>query len=80
MASLNSHIIVENKLRPCVAIGRRGLFHKWEDKVDPASPTRGEKRYTVGIVELEDGSVIQAYPREIKFVDGWVDVIHDNLI
>lgn len=80
MASLNSHIIVENKLRPCIVIGRRGLFHKWEDKVDLGSHTTGEKRYTVGIVELEDGSVIQAYPREIKFVDGWVDVIHDSLI
>ena len=80
MAQLTNHIIVENKLRPCIVIHRRGLFHKWEDRVDPAMPNRGEKRYTVGIIELDDGSVIQAYPKEIRFVDDWVNTIHDNLI
>ena len=79
MAKANNRIIIESKLRPCIVIRKRGLFHRWADIVEPANSTRSEQRCTVGIVELEDGSVIQAYPREIKFVDDWVSVIHGNL-
>lgn len=66
-------IQVENRLRPCLVRKSRALFHKW------TTNTLNGKQTTVGLVEYEDGTVHEAYPNEIVFVDGWVGVFHDNL-
>jgi len=39
-----------------------GLFHEWAQKAFEQSFT-----YTVGIVELADGTVVTAEPMDIKF-------------
>lgn len=71
----NSKIIIqiEDRLRPCMVRKTRGLFHKW------VSNSANGKQITVGLVEYADGTVHEAYPNEIVFIDGWVDVFHDNL-
>jgi len=45
---------------------RNGVFHRWGDELFEASgePTLAN---TVGIVELDDGTVLTACPSHIKF-------------
>lgn len=64
-------------LRPCSLVsGREAVFHKWIEKariVDPSPMMGGHDggviRYTVGIVEYENGEVHECYPTEIRFTD-----------
>ena len=63
-------------MRLCTVQGRKALFHCWEQvsKVEPPSPLRegpqgGTIRYTVGIVEYQDGSVERVIPDDIVFSD-----------
>lgn len=79
MASINIHY----PLRPCYVFRDGGdykkekaLFHCWcyESEVVAPSPFNGGHpggtvSATTGIVELEDGSVCQVYPRHIQFLD-----------
>jgi len=73
MAGIDGHITIEKKVRPCMVGKRKALFHRWADKLD------NSKRQVVAIVEWDDGTVHETYPQEIRFVDNWVDVFHDNL-
>lgn len=57
-------------------ICEKGYFHCWSNKseVIPPSPTIGGRSggvisYTVGIVELDSGEVIEVYPTQIKFIN-----------
>ncbi len=45
----------------------QGLFHKWGYDYDAFDD--GPGNYTIGIVELEDGSIKTARPEDIKFTD-----------
>lgn len=76
MTRLSSEILIRENLRPCIVINRKALFHKWSDKskiVEPSPMIGGHKggvlKYTVGIIEYEDGVVTECYPYEIRFVD-----------
>lgn len=69
MAELKTTITVENKIRPCMVGKKKALFHRWAVKPD----------VTVGIVEYSDGTVHEAYPNEIRFIDDWVDFFHANV-
>ena len=83
MASINIHY----PLRPCyvpncrkVRNPEKGLFHCWshESEVIPPSPLMGGHNGgvvagVVGIVELEDGSIIKVYPTDIRFCDNEFD-------
>jgi len=44
-----------------------GYFHKWG--VDSEEVDAGALNYTIGIVELSDGSVVTVIPENIKFID-----------
>ena len=44
-----------------------GYFHKWG--VDSEELDVGALNYTIGIVELVDGSVVTVMPENIKFID-----------
>lgn len=79
MARSSMEISIRGDLRPCIVINRKALFHKWSDKskiVEPSPMIGGHNggvlKYTVGIIEYEDGTVTECYPYEIKFVDGKV--------
>ncbi len=55
---------------------RKALFHKWSDKskiVEPSPMVGGHGggvlKYTVGIIEYEDGVITECYPSEILFSD-----------
>ena len=41
----------------------KGYFQKWADRSD------GKMSETVAIVEYEDGTVHEVYPRQIRFTD-----------
>ncbi|MDB1935121.1 MULTISPECIES: hypothetical protein [Clostridium] len=67
---------IEFDLRPCKVGDRKALFHKWSDKtriVEPSPMIGGHQggvlKYTVGIVEFENGQVGECLPYEIKFID-----------
>lgn len=67
-------IQIENRVRPCIMGKHRCLFHRWADKLE------NQKHIVVGIIEWNDGTVHEVYPSEIRFVDDWVDTIHDSLV
>ena len=64
-------VMIEPNLRPChVTFGNNtynALFHLWS----PFSDRRGDRSISqmYGIVELEDGRVIEVLPRQITFID-----------
>ena len=65
---MTSSLCIEHKLRPCYIQVRlckteKALFHCWS-----LNGTRMNEG-TVGIVELEDGKVLEIKPCYIEFVD-----------
>lgn len=50
--------------RACYVRGKKALFHRWGDKVRVYPEQMSN---TVGIVEFEDGTVDEVFPREIRF-------------
>lgn len=83
MAKLHTNIVITDELRPCVvkieAGETRGLFHCWEhiSEIIEPSPLKGGHSggvvsATVGLVELDDGSINKFYPTAIRFVDNKV--------
>jgi hypothetical protein len=48
--------------------GQSGLFHHWGSELFEQTEAPSVS-YTVGIVELEDGSVVSAAPAHVKFND-----------
>ena len=68
----------ESEYRPCYVNGRKALFHRWVNTARPQLPKGQELsenarffqfRTTHGLVEYEDGTVDQVWPRDIKFAD-----------
>ena len=72
MASLPNTITIEMQLRPCRVYEsdtpETGVFHKWVT----ASRSRAfpEMQVALGIVELDDGSVMLVEAQDIRFTDG----------
>lgn len=67
---------IETELRPCLVNDKRALFHTWSSRsqiVDPSPLIGGHQggvlKYTVGIIEYEDGQVCECLPSQIKFID-----------
>lgn len=67
---------IEVELRLCLVNGKKALFHTWSNKsqIVEASPfvgghQGGVLKYTVGIIECEDGQVCECMPSHIKFID-----------
>ena len=63
-------------MRICMADGQNAMFHCWEQvsEVIPPSPMHdghkgGTLRYTVAIVEFEDGKIEKVAPNGIIFRD-----------
>ena len=86
MAGLD--IEVKPQYRLCTVKGKRALFHRWADQAKPIPESllmgghkAGQFWIVVGIIEYEDGTVHEAYPDEIRFVDGlmgeyaWPDMV-----
>lgn len=72
----NTTIEIKAELRPCIVDGHKAFFHRWEQysEIVPPSPMRGGHgggviARVLGIIELEDGKVLTAYPEEIRFTD-----------
>lgn len=68
MASLNE-ILIKPEYRPCFVDlkdgrERKALFHKWNMKEDLF-----KKQYAMGLVELENGKVLEVYYSQIRFID-----------
>ena len=66
------------KLRTCEIqkTGIYGYFHKWSERSEIIRPSLmkgghggGELRYTVAIVELEDGTIQEYLPKDIRMAD-----------
>ena len=63
-------------MRACMAEGKKALFHCWQQIADVLEPSPmrnghqgGTIRYTVGIVEYENGRVEEVAPNKIVFLD-----------
>ena len=66
-----------SRTRPCYVDGKKALFHKWSDRAEAIAESpmigghpAGIIKWTVGIVEFEDGTVKEKAPSEIRFADG----------
>lgn len=73
MASLPNTITIEMQLRPCRIIYPNGIpdeavFHKWVTV--NKSTVHPEANVVMGIVELDDGSVMLVGVNDIRFTDG----------
>lgn len=79
MAQLPS-IEIHVNLRPCLVGGdddaEKALFHCWSNRAYIIEPSMlmkghpgGQVWNTYGIVELEDGSVVEVPPGNIRFLD-----------
>lgn len=76
MASLPEIKISQNEYRPCFVNDKKALFHKWNDFANTIGDslavgghTAGQIKYTLGLVEYEDGTVAEVVPYDIKFTD-----------
>lgn len=74
MASGDIKIVTE--LRPCIINGKKALFHRWTEfnkvvagGITPIDPPPGQIKYTLGLIEYEDGQVEEVAPHKIKFID-----------
>ena len=74
----NTTITVKTELRVCIVNGQKALFHRWDQRSEIVEPSlmRGGHQcvvvQVVGIIELEDGTIHEAYPWKIRFLDGKV--------
>lgn len=66
----------EGELRPCIVNKKKALFHMWSSKtriVEPSMMIGGHKggvlKFTVGIIEYENGKVDEVFPNQVKFLD-----------
>ena len=75
-------IEISYQLRPCFVgkENKKALFHKWGECSEIVAPSimkgghgGGVLNYTIGIVELEDGSIEKYFPEDIRFVPGEID-------
>lgn len=80
MATAGTEFIIKRQLRPCVVTTKDGdknaLFHQWSDQSELIGPSLmrgghngGTLKYTVAIVEYEDGKVAEVGPQYIRFLD-----------
>lgn len=64
-------IIDRNANISCIARGKKATFHRWSDRSEITEPdiaSGGVMRWTVAIVEYEDGQVGEVLPRDIQFI------------
>ena len=73
---MGGKFLIEMEKRPCIANGKNALFHCWSDRAEIIEPSPlvgghdgGVMKWTVAIVEYEDGTVGEALPKNIKFLD-----------
>ena len=71
-----NQVLITNEKRPCYIDDRKALFHGWSDRAEAIdeSPLVGGHpagiiKWTVGIVEYEDGTVQEIAPTKIRFAD-----------
>lgn len=69
-------VTTKAELRPCIADGRKALFHRWCDRCEVVAPSLmkgghsgGEVRWVAAIVEYEDGTCGTVQPSDIRFLD-----------
>lgn len=44
-----------------------GLFHQWASSMEEGAENFGN--YTIGIIELSDGTITEVLPQNIKFIN-----------
>lgn len=64
----------------------KALFHKWVTRKNVIEPSPmigghpgGEIQFELGIVEFEDGTIAEVAPHQIKFIDGRVKELFQQL-
>lgn len=73
----NGNIKIEqNEYRPCIVGERKALFHRWTEfnntvpgGITAIDPPPGQIKYTLGLIEYENGQVEEVKPYKIKFID-----------
>lgn len=63
-------------LRPCLADGKKGYFHKWDEICSPVAASlsvggapAGQYKRTFALVEFENGNVDRVEAIKIQFLD-----------
>lgn len=76
MAGVSDITIKTIDYRTCLVKGKKALFHKWNEFSNVVAPgiavgsaPGGQIKYTLGLVEYEDGTVEEVLPHSIKFID-----------
>lgn len=76
MASLENAIRVYKELRPCMADGKRAMFHKWVTVREIVPPSimkgghlGGEVQDDFALVEYVDGTVAKVDVGSVRFLD-----------
>ena len=64
------------ELRPCLFKDKKALFHRWEEVsqaveagIAIGSHSAGWLKYTLAIIEFENGEIAEVSPTLIKFLD-----------
>lgn len=70
-------IHIKDETRPCFYKGKRAMFHRWAELRQAIAESlmigghpAGIIAVTFAIIELEDGTVMEVSPHDIKFADG----------
>ncbi len=77
MAGYNPKMQIEFAMRQCKVKGKNAFFHRWEEISNVLMPSAmvgghkgGEVKKTLAIIEyVDDGTVHECYPDEIRFLD-----------
>lgn len=76
MAELVKTFEIIAEKRPCIAEGKKALFHGWGSRsriVEPSPLLGGHNggvvQWTAAIIEYEDGQVAEVLPSDIRFLD-----------
>ena len=77
MANMGEITVRTSEYRPCFVDGKKALFHRWLEYAMVIEPSPmvgghrgGEIKYTLAIVEYEDGTLDQVNPSRVRFVPG----------
>lgn len=79
-------IFTDTAKRICIVDNRNAFFHKWVTRKNVVEPSPligghpgGQIQFELGIIEFEDGTIAEVAPHQIKFIDGKVKGIFEQL-
>ena len=76
MAKSSDIVIRTAEYRQCIVKGKHAFFHRWITFAHVVDASRsvggspgGQIMHTLGLVEIEDGTMLEVLPEDIRFLD-----------